>query len=152
MPATGAVCMATLEVYGFEDLQDALAKLANIPFDVIENALGSMADVAEPKIKAQGEAMGVRDPESDVHILDKIKRGKAKKMSDGGYLDITFSGSRTRNGITTRNAEIAFINEYGKQGQAARPFIGLAMNQNETKILDAAEEVIGDWIEKTFEA
>ena len=143
--------MATLELYGFEDLQDALSRIGSIPFDVLEDALDGMSDVAAAKIRAQGGSMGVRDPESDVHILDKIKRGKAKKTDDGGYADITFSGSRTRNGTTTRNAEIAFVNEYGKRGQAARPFIGLAMTQNEKTIQDAAEEVIGDWIEKTFQ-
>lgn len=143
--------MASLEVYGFEDLQDALSRIGSIPFDVLEDALDGMSDVAAAKIRAQGESMGVRDPESDVHILDKIKRGKAKKTDDGGYADITFSGSRTRNGRNTRNAEIAFVNEYGKRGQAARPFIGLAMTQNESRIQDAAEQVIGDWIEKTFQ-
>ena len=143
--------MASLELYGFDGLQDALARIGDIPFDVIEEALDGMADVAADKIRSTGETMGVRDPESDVHILDKIKRGKAKKTDDGGYADITFAGSRTRNGTTTRNAEIAFVNEYGKRGQAARPFIGLAMTQNEKTIQDPAEEVIGDWIEKTFQ-
>ena len=143
--------MASLEVYGFEDLQDALNRIGSIPFDVMEDALDGMSEIAADKIRAQGESMGVRDPESDVHILDKIKRGKAKKTDDGGYADITFAGSRTRNGTTTRNAEIAFVNEYGKRGQTARPFIGLAMTQNESKIQDAAEQVIGDWIEKTFQ-
>ena len=126
--------MARLDLFGFDDLQAAYNRISDIPESVTEEALDKMAEVAEKEIRRTGESMGVRDPESDVHILDKIKRGKAKKMSDGGYLDITFSGSRTRNGITTRNAEIAFVNEYGKQGQAARPFIGLAMNQNETKV------------------
>ena len=142
--------MASFELYGFDDLNDALRKISDIPDRVIFDALDDMAEVAEAKIKSQGETMGVRDPESDVHILDKIKRGKAKKMSDGGYLDITFSGSRTRNGITTRNAEIAFVNEYGKRSQPARPFIGTALAQNEQAITDPAEKIIGDWIETEY--
>ena len=143
--------MATLELQGFDDLEDAFRRISEIPFDVTAEALDAMAAVAADAIRSTGESMGVRDPESDVHILDKIKRGKAKKTDDGGYADITFAGSRTRNGRTTRNAEIAFVNEYGKRGQAARPFIGLAMTQNEKTIQDPAEEVIGDWIEKTFQ-
>lgn len=143
--------MASLDVYGFEDLEDAMRRISEIPFEVTEKALDAMASVAADKIRTQGESMGVRDPDSDTHILDKIKRAKARKTDDGGYENITFTGSRTRNGITTRNAEIAFVNEYGKRGQAARPFIGLAMTQNETAIQDAAEEVIGDWIERTFQ-
>ena len=143
--------MASLELYGLDELNDAFRRISDIPAEVTTEALDAMAEVAADKIRAKGESMGVRDPESDVHILDKIKRGKAKKTDDGGYADITFSGSRTRNGRNTRNAEIAFVNEYGKRGQAARPFIGLAMTQNESRIQDAAEQVIGDWIEKTFQ-
>ena len=142
--------MATLELEGFEDLEDAFRRISEIPFRVTGEALDGMAEVAEAKIKASGESMGVRDPESDVHILDKIKRNKAKQTQSGGYETITFSGSRTRSGKETRNAAIAFINEYGKRGQRARPFIGTAMKQNEDAILAPAEKIIGDWIETTF--
>ena len=142
--------MATLELEGFDDLQDAFRRISEIPFDVTSDALDGMAEVAAAKIRSSGEAMGVRDLESDVHILDKIKTNKAKKTQSGGYETITFSGSRSRNGKNTRNAEIAFINEYGKRGQRARPFIGTAMKQNEDAIFAPAEKVIGDWIEKTF--
>lgn len=142
--------MATLELEGFDDLQDAFRRISEIPFDVTSDALDGMAEVAAAKIRSSGEAMGVRDLESDVHILDKIKTNKAKKTQSGGYETITFSGSRFRNGKNTRNAEIAFINEYGKRGQRARPFIGTAMKQNEDAIFAPAEKVIGDWIEKTF--
>lgn len=143
--------MAKFETFGFEDLQDALERISDIPFGVIEEALDGMADVAADKIRSTGESMGVRDPESDVHILDKIKKAsKAKKTDSGGYLNISFSGSRRRGKTSTRNAEIAFVNEYGKRGQPARPFIGKAMTQYEKQIAAPAEKVIGDWIEKEF--
>ena len=143
--------MAQVILDGVNAIDQMFHDLGEIPWDVTQDALEAMTAVAQQKVRASGESMGVRDPESDVHILDKIKRGKAKKTDDGGYADITFTGSRTRNGNTTRNAEIAFVNEYGKRGQAARPFIGLAMTQNEDSIQDAADKVIGDWIEKTFQ-
>ena len=142
--------MATLELQGFEDLEDAFRRISEIPFDVTAEALDKMADVAAEKIRSTGEAMGVRDQESDTHILDKIKPRKAKKTEYGGYEMISFTGTRTRSGRRTRNAEIAFINEYGKQGQPARPFIGTAMNRGADQIQDQAEKVIGDWIEHTF--
>ena len=142
--------MATLELEGFEDLDDAFRRISEIPFSVTSDALDGMAAVAAEKIRSQGESMGVRDPESSVHILDKIKTNKAKQTQSGGYETITFSGSRTRGNVQTRNAAIAFINEYGKRGQAARPFIGTAMKQNEDAILAPAEKVVGDWIENTF--
>lgn len=142
--------MATLELLGFEDLDDAFRRIADIPDEVTVSALDAMAPVAAEKIKQSGEAMGVRDPESDVHILDKIKTGKAKITADGGYEDITFSGTRRRGNTRTRNAEIAFVNEYGKRGQPARPFIGKAMTQNEDTIAAPGEKIVGDWIEKEY--
>lgn len=142
--------MATLELQGFESLDDAFRRISEIPEEVTASALDAMAAVAAEKIKASGEAMGVRDPDSDVHILDKIKPTKAKISERGGYEDITFSGSRLRGNKRTRNAEIAFINEYGKRNQPARPFIGTAMAKNEQTIAEAGAEEIVEWFEKDF--
>ena len=145
--------MASLELYGFESLQDALTRLDHIPEQVIKESLDEMAEVAMAKIRAQGESMGVRDPESGVHILDKLSRNaKAKKTSYGGYTLVTFTGSRRRGkkGTETRNAEIAFVTEYGRRNMRARPFIGLAMNKYEEAITDPAEKKIGAWIESEF--
>jgi hypothetical protein len=143
--------MATLELLGFEDLNDAFRRISEIPPAVTSQALDAMAGVAAEKIRQRGITMGVYDPESDVHILDKIKPAKAKISDRGGYEDITFSGTRTRGQTRTRNAEIAFVNEYGKRGQPARPFIGRAMAQNEEQISAAGENIVGDWIEKEFQ-
>ena len=142
--------MASFEVYGFDDLEDALRKITDIPDGVIFEALDGMAEVAEAKIKSQGETMGVRDPESDVHILDKLYSKKPKRTDFGGFKLISFRGTRLRGKTRSRNAEIAFVNEYGKRGQPARPFIGTALAQNEQAITDPAEKVIGDWIETEF--
>ena len=94
--------------------------------------------------------MGVRDEDSDVHILDHITTKKAKQTDDGGYEKITFDGTRRRGKTTTRNAEIAFVNEYGKRGQDARPFMRTALYQNEELISDPGVKIIGDWIEENF--
>ena len=142
--------MATLELTGFDDLEDAFRRISEIPFDVTAEALDAMAAVAADAIRSTGESMGVRDPESDVHILDRVKPRKPKKTTEGGYEMISFTGTRRRGNTTTRNAEIAFVNEYGKKGQPARPFIGTAMSRNEEAISDPAEKVIGDWIETKF--
>ena len=142
--------MARLEISGLDGLEEAMKRISEIPPAVKTDALGAMADVAAAEIRLSGESMGVRDPDSDVHILDKIKKAKPKLNAFGGYQDITFSGSRRRGKTRTRNAEIAFVNEYGKRGQPARPFIGQAMTKNEEKIAAAGGDVLGDWIEKEF--
>ena len=142
--------MAKLELTGFDELNDALRRIGNVPTNVKVEALDKMAAVALDKIRSTGESMGVRDPDSSVHILDKLTTTKAKTTEAGGYEDVTFSGSRRRGKTTTRNAEIAFVNEYGKRGQTARPFIGQAMTRNEQAIADPGMDVLGDWIEKEF--
>ena len=143
--------MASLELEGFEDLEDAFKRISEIPFPVTAEALDGMAEVAAVKIKASGESMGVRDPESQVHVLDKITRTKPKQTENGGRCDVTFRGTRTRGRTRTREAEIAFINEYGKRGQPARPFIRQAAEQGADEIAAPGEKIIGDWFEKTAE-
>ena len=143
--------MALFSVSGIDELNAAFGRIADIPWSVSEEALNGMAAVAAVKVKEQGESMGVRDPESDVHILDTIKPVKAKKDDDGGHQDITFAGKRTRHGKQTRNAEIAFVNEFGKDGQPARQFIGTGMARNEEAIVDPGAKILGDWIENEFQ-
>ena len=112
------------------------------------------------KADKAGDSPGLQIPEnfhsaagteSTVHILDKVTRNKAKMSWSGGYEDITFAGTRMRGNTRTRNAEIAFINEYGSRTQDARPFIGKAMTQYEEQIAAPGEKIVGDWIEKEFE-
>lgn len=141
--------MAEIRLDGLSAIDDMFADLKEIPWDVTSEALNSMAAVAEQKVRSSGESMGVRDPKSRVHILDKITHTKPKRTESGGISDVTFSGSRTRARTRTRNAEIAFINEYGKRGQQARPFIRQAAEQGGDEITAPGEKIIGDWFEKT---
>lgn len=142
--------MPRLDLSGYDELVAAFSKLSNVPEEVQIKALTAMEEVAASKIKASGEAYGVRDPESNVHVLDSIKMNKPKKTDSGGYADVTFSGSRPNGSKTVRNAEIAFINEYGKTNQQARPFVGEAMNKNADAIAEAGAKVILDWTENNF--
>lgn len=142
--------MANLTFTGSQELNDAFLRIRDIPFSVTEQALDAMAAVAAREIKSTGEYMGVRDENSDVHILDNIVTKKAKKTDDGGREKITFDGTRKRGSTSTRNAEIAFVNEYGKRGQEARPFMKTALQQNEELISSPGEKIIGDWIENEY--
>lgn len=142
--------MAKLDLSGFDDLVKAFDNISNVPEETQMRALTAMEKIAAEKIRESGEHYGVRDPESSVHVLDSIKMNKPKKTITGGYADITFSGSRTRSGRQTRQAEIAFINEYGKRSQQARPFVGEAMNKNADAIAKAGADIILDWTENKF--
>lgn len=142
--------MPRLEISGFKELVEAFSRLEKVPDEVVIKAVQAMGDIAADAVKQQGEAMGVRDPNSDVHILDKIKVGKPKTTEYGARADITFTGTRKRGNTTTRNAEIAFLNEYGKRGQTARPFIKTAFQREEKKIVQAGADILGEWQEQEF--
>lgn len=76
-------------------------------------------------------------------IRAAIKKGKTKRKKDGLVKHITFNGKQ--HGV--RLAEIAFINEYGKRGQPARPFIRTANEKCANAAQLAAESVFDNWIE-----
>lgn len=141
--------MAQISMQGFDELDALFERAAEIPDEIVNKTLDAMAAEAEKQVRQSGQAMGVRDPESQVHILDKITHSRPKRTDTGGFADVTFSGSRTRGKTRTRNAEIAFINEYGKRGQPSRPFIRKAAEGGADAIAGAGEKILGEWFEKT---
>lgn len=144
--------MASFGFEGFEELNKAFKKSAQVPDDVKTKMLKEMAEIAAKAEKEIGESKGVRDPESGEHILDKIKINSPKLTDDGGSISITFSGTRKRGKTSTRNAEIAFVNEFGKKGQAARPFISTALKQKEKEMNEAGLKTFHEWFDKTYES
>ena len=142
--------MATLEMLGFDSLDDVFRQISDIPFSVTSDALDAMSQVAMERTQSTGKSMGITDPESDVHFLDTIRRNKAKKTDTGGKEYVTFYGSRLRNGTRTTNSAIAFEQEYGRRGVPARPFMQRAINQNLEEIYEPGENIIADWIEKEW--
>ena len=126
------------------------AKLGDVPWDVTRQALDQMAEAGEDAVRRTGRSMNVLDPTTPENILDKVTHTKPKQTDSGGYCEVTFSGSRRRGNTTTRNSEIAFVNEYGKEGQPARPFIRQAGEQYGDQISDPGEKIVGDWMVNTF--
>lgn len=142
--------MARISSVGFDRMDAWFQKIGTIPWPVMWGAIDDMAIVAEKAVRATGKAMGVRDPKSRVHILNKVTHTIPKVTASGAFSDVTFSGNRKRGNTRTRNAEIAFINEYGKAGQQPRPFIRTAVAQYGDQIAAAGEKALGDWMEETF--
>lgn len=147
--------MAEIVLQGFDELQDAFKAISSIPDKVSRDAIRAMGAVAAKKVKSEGEAMGVRDPDPEAtdHVLDHVALSKPKRGRDGNMKAfVTFKGVRQRGNTKTWNAAIAYINEYGapKRGITARPFISTAMARYENEIAAPADEIIGGWIEKTY--
>lgn len=142
--------MALVSVHGFTEIDAMFQKLGDVPWDVTQDALNRMASVGKDAVRRTGRAMNVLDPATPENILDNVTHTKPKQTEDGGFCKVTFSGSRRRGNTTTRNAEIAFLNEYGTDHQEARPFIRQTGEQYGGDISAPGAQLVGDWMEQTF--
>ena len=140
--------MATMSVNGFEGVNVSFNALLQGGKALATDMLTAEAEIVQAKQKSVGRQMGVYDPSSSVHTVEKVTHGNVVKKDDEYRMFVYPQGSRTRGNTTTRNAEIAFINEYGKTGQAARPWITTANAQAEEKALDAAEDVYDKFLKE----
>lgn len=131
---------------GLDTLCDDFSELARLPSSVIEDILNAEAEVIVP---AQQEeiAKSWTGPYTTGVSTKSVKKGKPKRTSSGSTIEITFSGSRRRGRTSTRNAEIAFINEYGKKGQPARPAIQTANKRKESDAIEAGEKAYNKYID-----
>lgn len=136
--------MGSFSVVGLDGLIDDFAELARLPGSVVDGILEAEADVILP---AQREEIERRwnGPYSEGISAKCVKKGKVKKNRDGRSLSIYPQGTRRRGKSkkSTRNAEIAFINEYGApwRGIEARPAIGTANAKKEQEAVEAGERV-----------
>lgn len=142
--------MGRLTVNGLDALSDDFAALARLPDSVIEGILEAEADVILPAQRAEIEKQWNGPKNLSTGMSAKsIKKGKVKKDRDGRSLSIYPQGTRKRGGRSTRNAEIAFINEYGAPGRhiAARPAIDAANKKKEKEAIDAGERVYNQFLD-----
>lgn len=136
--------MAEFKVAGIDGVMLSLGEAAEIPEDVLDQMLQAQADIAVPAIKAKGQAYGlVRTGQ----MLRSIKAGKPKWAKGVRVQYITPTGSRRRGKTETRNAEIAFIAEYGKRNQKARPFMRDAIEAAGDSMEQAAAARYDAWLQ-----
>ena len=114
--------MAKLSCHGLDDLELDMKAIAELPVEVQDEMLNAMADVTAEGQKRKAKAYGVEAPDSGLTIKS-IKKGKIKFHKGHRVIYVTPSGTRKRGKKRVRNAEIAFVNEFGKKGQKARPFV-----------------------------
>lgn len=134
--------MGRFNVSGIDGLESLFNHIESIPYWVLEDMLDKQADVVVTAQRATAESM-LEGPYNKKAVKAAIKKGKTKRRKDGLVKYVTFNGSQHG----SRLAEIAFVNEFGKKGQKARPFVTAANEKcaNETQI--AAEKVFDDWVE-----
>lgn len=125
-------------------LQMDLAELAALPDELTSDMLNAQADVIVEGQQKTAREMGVYDTGQ---MAASIKKGGVKTAKSGSKsLYVSPSGSRKRNGTTTSNAEIAFVNEYGKRGQYPRPFIRTANEKYADDAVNAAYRVYDQYL------
>lgn len=130
--------MATLTMEGFGHDLEA------VPDSVLKEMLEAEAEIYVQAEKDSLAAYGVRDTGQ---LIASIKAGSPKRRSGVLSVDITPEGSRKRGKVTTTNAEIAYVNEYGKRGQPARPAIREGDAKAEAPALAAAEAIYDKYLQ-----
>ena len=139
--------MAGFRVEGLDELMASFEQLALLPDHVPMEMLDAGAAVLEEAQKQKARTM-LKGPYSAGRVAGSIKRQKPKK-SAGGYIQrITFEGTvkDKYHKKPTRAAEIAFINEFGKSGQPARPFIQTANEESADEATAAEARVYDDYL------
>ncbi len=139
--------MASFVVQGFTETLGGDIGLENIPESVMFDMLDAEADVVERAHKAKAEAYEGYDTRT---MIESIKRGKKIRGKNGCYVQVQPQGKRQRGERSIRNAEIAYLNEYGmpKRGIAPRPFIRDANEECADEAVAAAEKVYDAYLNK----
>ena len=135
--------MARFEVSGFDDLQKYFDDVLMLPDDVTDAMLMAEAEVVAEAEKQTASTM-LQGPYYQGAVANSIKAGKIKKTNSGKAIDVEFVGKQHGESI----ARIAYINEFGKTNQPARPFIRAAVEQSADKAVEKAADVLQKHLEK----
>lgn len=128
----------------------------DIPVKVLDEMLNTQADVIEPEIARNADSMlqGKYWTGGTQRALTRKKpeNWHGKRGNGQRQIALVFKGIRIdayhKKEKRTRNAEIAFVNEYGARTASPRPFIQKAIEDNENEAYESAEKVFRDWQEK----
>lgn len=137
--------MASFSYTGLDDFILSMEEVANLPDDVIDEMLNAQADILVEAQRRECMAMGVHS-KGGGQTLKAIKKGDIKNEKGQRVIHVYPSGTRQRGKKRVRNGEIAFINEYGKKGQKARPFIRVANEKSAGQTTQAGREVYENFL------
>lgn len=129
------------EVYGAKELMRDLREAGDVPPDILKQMVERQAKPTEEALVYTGGSMLV-GPYFEGDVARSVKAGKARVSAGGAQVKIEFKGTAHGN----RVAEIAFINEYGKKSQPARPFISKAIKDSEAEGAEAARTVLDAYL------
>lgn len=130
------------EMDGLDKLMADFDGVADGTEEMVYEMLEEAGDVVVDAQKKTASSM-LKGPYSKGVVANAIKKGKIDNTANGKVLNIVFEGTRyiSKGAKGTRIAEIAFVNEFGKTNQQARPFIETANNQSADAMAKAAADV-----------
>ena len=134
------------KVNGIDGFSLSLKELAEMPNEVYDEILLAGAKVVARAQKQKILAYGIYDRDSTQHVANTVKAGKVKLKKGERVVYVYPDGKRKRGNKETRNAEILFINEFGKSGQAARPAVADANEACAEAMTQAEFEVYDQWL------
>ena len=142
--------MAEFRADGLDRLIFSMAEVASMPVELQDEILNAGADVLAPVLQAKVRQYGIYDMDntSTRHVADSIQKSKPKTKKGVRVIYITPKGSRKRGKTTTRNAEILFVNEFGKRGQQGRPAIRDAVELTADRVAEAELEVWDNYLKE----
>lgn len=132
-----------LEVSGLAMLQADLKRAGDIPDEVTEGMVNAQAEIVEKAIVYTAGTM-LKGPYWEGDTARSVKKSKPKKGKTGTVSTIKFKGTQHGN----RNAEVAFVNEYGKKSQSARPFIKTAVMESADPAANEARKILDQHLEE----
>lgn len=133
--------MAMFKAEGLSELALSMQEVAQLPEDMICEIVETQAADAKAAVQSFGDQYQIRRTgETLRHIV--ARKPKRNKVGDIGCL-LTFQGA---NKAGTRYGEIAFVNNYGKRGQAARPFFTDGLAAVDEKNTETARRIFDDWL------
>ena len=136
--------MGKIEFDGFAETLLSFEEIAELPTSVLDQMLDAEAQIVMRQQASVARSYGLVDTGQ---MVNSITCTSPKDTADGGRTcNVYPQGSRTRGKTTTRNASIAFYNEYGVKGRPGKPWMETANAQCEDEARAAAEEVFNSYI------
>lgn len=134
--------MAKLDLSGMSHFEDWLNHAMEVPKDVKADMLVAMADTVVEAQKQEAQAL-LQGPYNKGAVVASIQRFPPLVEGFEPQIKVAFEGYQHGN----RLGEIAFVNEYGKTNQPARPFVMIANAKSESFVVEKAAEIFYKFLE-----
>lgn len=142
--------MAEIDFKGLDEVTLSMKDIAELPGNVIDAMLNAGADVVADAQRSEARKLGkLGGYRNDGQTVDwstgetarSIKKSRVKLKGGQRVIYVSPTGARRRGKTETRNAEIAFFNEYGTKTIRARGFIRAA-NEKSAAATTAAQAAV----------